>query len=117
MFKKALLVAVAVPLLAVTTAAASETAAQVPPRTMQLSSWQFEGSNGAVTGGTQTVTIVNTAATTTSRVAFHLELPPCDCTLTSASPSHGGLVGDTWVIGDLAVGDTATIRLAYVANK
>jgi hypothetical protein len=117
MFKKALLIALAVPLLAITTAAASETPTPAVPQTMQLSSWQFEGGNGAITGGTRTVTILNTSATAATGVAFHLESPPCDCTLASASPSDGGLAGKVWVIDGLAVGTTATLDLAYVANK
>lgn len=114
MFKKALLIALVLPVL---TAATPATSGHETPQTMQLSSWQSESANGTIVGGLQSVTIINISPTTAEGVTFRLGTPPCDCRLTSASASDGTVSGATWTIGDLGIGATATLDLIYTANK
>jgi hypothetical protein len=117
MFKKALLLTMAAALLTLTTAAAWAAPGSDTSQTMQLSSWQSEGTNGVIAGGMQTVTITNTADTVARSVTFHLAPPPCDCALAHASATSGAVRSGIWILDDLPVGGTATLDLVYVANK
>jgi hypothetical protein len=112
MFKKALLLVLVLPVLSAATAASHETS-----EVMQLSSWQSEAVDGTIVGGTQSVTIVNTAATSANGVTFQLEAPPCECTLDSASTASGAVRNGIWVIGELDAGASATLELVYVAKN
>jgi hypothetical protein len=112
MFKKALLLVLVLPVLSAATAPSHAT-----PETMQLSSWQSEAVDGTIVGGTQSVTIVNTAATSANGLTFRLEAPPCECTLGSISTVSGAVRNGIWVIGELDAGASATLDLVYVAKK
>jgi hypothetical protein len=114
MFKKALLIALVIPVL---TAATPTATIPKAPQTMRISSWQSEGADGVILSGTQTVTIINTSATSTDALRFGLEPPPCDCALAGATPTNGTVGNDVWEIGDLLPGASASLDLVYVARK
>ncbi|MCL1597633.1 MAG: hypothetical protein M3094_00505 [Actinomycetia bacterium] len=88
-------------------------AALAAPPTMNLSSWEPVVENGAIVGGTQTVTITNITSNTMGDVTFSLATAPCDCLITESNASNGGVEGDAWVVGQLAPGATATLTLSY----
>jgi hypothetical protein len=116
MLKKALLLALVLPVLS-TTAASSESTSAVSSETMQLSSWQSEVRGNSIVGGVQTITIVNPATSTTQDIVFHLEEPPCACSIASASPSAGTIGDGVWTIDNLSPGTTVTLELTYVDHK
>ncbi len=125
MIKKSLLLALVLPLLFVPAVSASAesapalsgSASSASPHMMQLSSWQSEILDGAIVGGTQSVTIVNPTASSLKNVTFGLGTPPCECTLTSAALTAGTLDGSVWIIGELAPGATATLDLVYEGDR
>ena len=117
MLKISLVVALVLPVLSGAAAPSSNARDRSVPETMNLSSWQSEGTNGVIAGGMQTVTITNTADTVARSVTFHLAPPPCDCALAHASATSGALRAGIWILDDLPVGGTATLDLVYVANK
>ncbi len=80
---------------------------------MQLSSWQSEILDGAIVGGTQSVTIVNLSTSSVNDVTFRLGTPLCECTLTSVSTTGGAVEGSVWIVGELAPGATVTLDLVY----
>ncbi len=84
---------------------------------MQLSSWQSEILDGAIVGGTQSVTIVNPSASSVNDVTFRLGTPPCECELTSTSVTAGTVEGGVWIIGELAPGATVTLDLVYGSDR
>jgi len=114
MFKKALLLALVLPVLTASASAGSTSAAS---ETMQLSSWQSEVRGNSIVGGVQTITIANPATSTTQDIVFHLEEPPCACSIASASPSAGTIGDGVWTIDNLSPGTTVTLELTYVDHK
>jgi hypothetical protein len=42
-----------------------------------------------------------------------LEVPPCDCTLTSVSTSNGEVTDGVWTLDVLPAGATASLDLVY----
>jgi hypothetical protein len=116
MLKKALLLALVLPVLTASASSAGSTATTTS-EIMQLSSWQSETAAGSIVGGTQTVTIVSTSATSDQTVLFQLEAPPCDCGVSTVSASIGVVELGIWTINNLQPGATATLELAYVGRK
>ena len=116
MFKKALLLALVLPVLSASAASTGSTSA-TSAETMQLSSWHSEVAGGSIIGGMQTVTIVSTAPATSQSVVFRLEAPPCDCSVSTVVTSHGVVDHGIWTIDDLQPGATATLELSYVGRK
>lgn len=116
MLKKALLLALVLPVMS-TTAASAGPASEASVDTMQLSSWQSEVEGNSIVGGVQTITIVNPSASTTQPIAFRLEEPPCECSIAAASASAGTIGEGVWTVDDLAPGTTVTLELTYVGNK
>ena len=102
--------ALAIALLYLSTLSATALAA---PPTMNLSSWEPVVENGAIVGGTQTVTITNITSEAMGDVTFSLANPPCDCVVTESAASDGRVEPDAWVIGELGPGATATLTLSY----
>jgi len=90
----------------------SSVALAAPP-TMNLSSWEPVVENGVIVGGTQTVTITNITSDTMGDVTFSLASAPCDCIVTESTASNGRVEGDTWIVGELVPGETATLTLSY----
>jgi hypothetical protein len=116
MFKKPLLLALVLPILATSAAAAGSTPAP-SVETMQLSSWQSEVVEGSIVGGVQTVTIVNTAGVSAQSVSFTLSAPPCHCSVVAVVATNGNVESGTWTIHDLSAGETATLELSYVGDR
>jgi hypothetical protein len=116
MFKKPLLLALVLPILATSAAAAPSTPAP-SVETMQLSSWQSEVVEGSIVGGVQTVTIVSTAVSSAQSVAFLVETPPCKCNLATVAASDGIFELDLWTIDELQPGESATLELTYVGDQ
>jgi hypothetical protein len=112
MFKKALLLALVLPVLTASAASEGSTSA-TSAETMQLSSWRSEVVGGSIVGGIQTVTIVSTAATSNQSVAFRLEGPPCDCSVSTVIASIGVVEHGIWTIDDLQPGAIASLEVTY----
>ena len=83
---------------------------------MQLSSWHSEAVGGSIVGGVQTVTIVSTAETSSQTVVFHLDAPPCQCTIGSMSASKGTVVHGVWTINNLQPGESASLEVTYAGG-
>lgn len=83
------------------------------PTTINLSSWDPTVDNGAIVGGTQTVTITNATSEPVTDVSYFLDPAPCDCAVTSADPSDGRLASDAWTVDVLAPGETVTLILQF----
>jgi hypothetical protein len=83
------------------------------PATMNLSSWEPTVDNGAIVGGTRTVTLTNVTSETINDVAYELGPAPCDCSVTSTTPSYGSVSGDAWTVDTLGPGETITLTLTY----
>ncbi len=115
MFKNVLVLVLTLPLLSAATGA-SEAPPEPAPQPMQLSSWQSETHEGAIIGGSQTVTIVSTSTDTANGTTFRLGQPPCDCSLIDVSMSAGTIEDGVWVIGGLPAGATVTLDLEYSVN-
>ncbi|MGI9585909.1 MAG: hypothetical protein ACR2N7_10005 [Acidimicrobiia bacterium] len=112
MRKRLILVGLVVVGILVIPVAAQATA----PETMQLSSWRPDTAEGVVIGGEQTVTVTNTSSVARSNIEFGLAGPPCDCSLSSSSSSHGDVEASTWHIGTLSPGETAYLDLTYAQS-
>ncbi len=91
---------------------ASGVAVAAPP-TMNLSSWEPTVDDGVVVGGTQTITVTNVGAVAIADVTFPLDEIPCDCVVAATSPSDGTVDAETWTIGEIAPGATATLTISY----
>jgi len=102
----------AVAIVALSLMSLSSVALAAPP-TMNLSSWVPVVENGAIVGGTQTVTIANITSDTMGDVTFSLASTPCDCIVTESNASDGRVEGDAWIVGELVPGETATLTLSY----
>jgi hypothetical protein len=116
MLKKALFVVLVLPVLSAAAAPVPAASVQSVPQVMSLSSWQSEAVDGSIVGGTQTVTIVSTSATAQRGITFTLEVPPCDCTLASASTTSGGVINGVWTLAELSAGETASLDVVYVSR-
>lgn len=92
---------------------ALSTAALAGPPTMNLSSWEPVVEDGAIVGGTQTVTVTNITSQTMEDVTFSLVDTPCECNVTQSAASTGQVQDDVWLIGELAPDTTATLTLSY----
>ena len=87
-----------------------------PPSTLEMSSFVSEVAGHDVVGGVRTVTVTNP---NDDMVAASVSLgpAPCDCVVDSAAPSRGTHDGDTWDVGELGPGESATLTLRYVATS
>lgn len=83
--------------------------------TMTLSSWIPAVEEGTITGGSQTVTLINTGQETTSAVTFDTRVHPCDCSVVGRTLSRGTLRNGVWIVTNLAPGETATMSVQYDA--
>jgi hypothetical protein len=81
-----------------------------------MSSFVAEVSGHEIVGGIRTVTVTNP---NDDMVATSVSLgpAPCDCVVDSAAPSRGTHSGDTWDVGELGPGESATLTLRYVATS
>jgi hypothetical protein len=89
-------------------------AASAAPPAMSLSSWESTVVDGAIVGGTRTVVITNITEDSLIDQSIDLETAPCDCEI--ADVSLGQTIShNTWLVPDLAPGESATVTLRYEA--
>jgi hypothetical protein len=88
-------------------------AALAAPPAMTLSSWETTSVDGAITGGTRTVTVTNVLDESIEGLVVPLDPTPCECDIVSASADAGAIDGFSWNVGTLLPGETKTLTLGY----
>ncbi|MEZ5175742.1 MAG: hypothetical protein R2823_06005 [Acidimicrobiia bacterium] len=86
------------------------TAVAAPPA-ITLSSYAADTVGGVVAGGTRSISVTNTTASTLTDHRVDLGPAPCDCVVTDAPA--GTIVDNTWLVGDVRPGETVEITVIY----
>lgn len=95
------------------TALTATTAKAEDQDVMVLSSWTPVLDGGAVTGGSQTITITNVGSETLGTFALDTRMRPCDCAVTGRTITSGTVLRGVWAVTNLAAGETAEMSARY----
>jgi hypothetical protein len=87
-------------------------AASAAPSVMSLSSWESTVIDSHIVGGDRTVVVTNITDAPLTGHAVDLGEVPCDCDIAGVS-SGQTITANTWIVPDLAPGDSATLTLRY----
>lgn len=87
-------------------------AASAAPPAMSLSSWESTVIDGAIVGGHRTVVVTNITDAPLIGHGIDLGDAPCGCELAAVS-SGQTITANTWMVPELAPGDSATVTLRY----